>query len=471
MKDILLAFDTARSTDKNGFLHVSSSHITKACISPYRGDEIPGWREAGLKADQIYQAFRSPVELMKSLKSWVGLPLQMDHHAEGADEYGSRMTRVGTVGSNVEWDGTYINADLTVWNKEAIEAIEDGSCRELSCSYWYDPVFETGYFEGQRYDFVMTNIRGNHLALVPKGRAGHDVLVADSAIQTQTEVNNMFKKGKKAAMDADPTIEKREMELGQIVEKAGKKLQELHEINAEGDIVDKGESPNIEADEDIKDETASDSLDEIKAKYNLDDAAINEIKEALADIAKDEDVAEDEDEETASDEDEDKKSQASDEDEDDPIRDAIRACGLDADDPAMIKAFNAGIEYGEEGSQPKDKITSEEEAEVLVKKAEDRALRRLKSEISSKIKAVNHVAPVTGKLDPLTFDSAEAIYGYALRKAGVSITGIKTRDYKAVFNGFMAGSRPTTSRIKRASDAALKQYSFSKNLLNINIED
>lgn len=38
-----------------------------------------------------------------------------------------------------------------------------------------------GTYEGQPYDGRMTNIRGNHVALVEKGRAGPDVLVYDTA--------------------------------------------------------------------------------------------------------------------------------------------------------------------------------------------------------------------------------------------------------------------------------------------------
>jgi hypothetical protein len=38
---------------------------------------------------------------------------------------------------------------------------------------------EAGEFEGQPYDGRMTEIRGNHLALVEIGRAGADVVVAD----------------------------------------------------------------------------------------------------------------------------------------------------------------------------------------------------------------------------------------------------------------------------------------------------
>ncbi len=51
---------------------------------------------------------------------------------------------------------------------------------------------EAGEIDGQAYDGRMTQIRGNHLALVEVGRAGSDVIVAD---------NNPFHKFRESAMN------------------------------------------------------------------------------------------------------------------------------------------------------------------------------------------------------------------------------------------------------------------------------
>lgn len=100
-----LTFDaspSARSTDENGFLHVASSHITKATVNPYYGREIPGWREAGLDPEAVYYGFRDPEELKKSLSTWQGLPLHIEHHVDSAEEP-ARLTRVGAVG-RADWN-------------------------------------------------------------------------------------------------------------------------------------------------------------------------------------------------------------------------------------------------------------------------------------------------------------------------------------------------------------------------------
>lgn len=183
-RDDKFTFDarpSARTEDENGFLHVVGSHITKAVVNPYYGREIPGWKEEGLRPDAVYYGFRSPEELKKSVLTWSGLPLHIEHHLDSADEP-AKMTRVGAVGT-ARWDKPYIDADLTIWDGAAIDAVKDGSFRELSCAYRYDPDFTPGQYEGIDYDFVMRNIRGNHVALVEEGRAGHDVVVADAAFE------------------------------------------------------------------------------------------------------------------------------------------------------------------------------------------------------------------------------------------------------------------------------------------------
>jgi hypothetical protein len=46
---------------------------------------------------------------------------------------------------------------------------------------------QPGVYEGQHFDGIMTEIRGNHVALVRDGRAGGDVLVADSQFDYSRE--------------------------------------------------------------------------------------------------------------------------------------------------------------------------------------------------------------------------------------------------------------------------------------------
>ena len=177
----ILAFDrsTARSISKDGFLHVARSNISKATVNPYRGNEIPDWEKLGLIPDKIYQLFRDPKELAAGAATFNNVPLLMRHVPVNSDDHRPDLT-VGSTGTDAEFDGTYLVNSLVVWPQDAIDLIESGQQKELSCAYRYRADMTPGNFEGQPYDGVMRDIVGNHVALVTEGRAGSDVVVGDS---------------------------------------------------------------------------------------------------------------------------------------------------------------------------------------------------------------------------------------------------------------------------------------------------
>ena len=174
-----MALDASvRSFDLDGRLKVANSHISKAMISPYLGREIPGYQELGLDADRVYQLLRDPEELKKAAPSFNDIPIMLKHEEDSADD-AKRDIWVGTTGSNAAFDGTYLNNSLAIWHGDGIKVIEDETQKELSCGYRYTPDMTPGVWQGLRYDGVMRNIVGNHVALVEQGRAGPDVMVGD----------------------------------------------------------------------------------------------------------------------------------------------------------------------------------------------------------------------------------------------------------------------------------------------------
>lgn len=343
-----VTFDAApsqRETDENGFLHVGASHITKATVNPYYGREIPGWQEAGLDPETVYYGLRDPEELQASLETWAGLPLHIEHHIDSAEEP-QKLTRVGAVGTGAVWNPPYVDAPLTVWDRAAIDAIEDGSFRELSCAYRYDPDFTPGSYEGIPYDFIMRNIRGNHVALVEEGRAGPDVVVADSH-PTSTKKGTLmgtFKKWFRGAQDDNPDIEKQEVELAQAI-------IDLHKVDpVTGEIVD------VTEDEDKAEEIRK-LVGELSAKLDPED--VKKLTDSLSDLAYSKATGDGKAE----------KKDALDED----ARKAMDACGLDAEDPAESRAFAEGVKYGEKlerNPEERRKLDREHESEGM-KKAMD----------------------------------------------------------------------------------------------------
>lgn len=463
---------SVRRTDENGYMHVGASHITKATVNPYYGREIPGWEESGLDSDKIYYGLRDPEELQESLPTWAGLPLHIEHHIDSADDP-QKLTRVGTVGTEIKWNPPYVDAPLSVWDQKAIDGINDGSFRELSCAYRYEPDFTSGEYEGQKYDFIMRKIRGNHVALVQEGRAGKDVLVADGAIKlpveqpttrketTMGKIRNWFR----GAKDADPEIEQKEVDLAQAIidlHRVDPKTGEVMETD--GDLEKIAELKVVI--EGIKDKLSPDELQKLTDAVNnmavkpevVDNAEVqegtmdeeNKIGEEQAPIEAEK--AEDELEEAIEKEEvadsEEEMVEATDEEEDKPVTDKdpmeiITAILPDLTDEQKEKlqaafATIAGEDEAEvEEATDEDPEAEDEEPEEKPEAAQDKALKRksrfagardaaikaqAKSEVMGEIRdlyaATQRVRPLVGEINPLAFDSASNVYGYALEQLG-----------------------------------------------------
>lgn len=186
---ILLAMDraaSARRYDAQGFLHLSSSNISKANVCPYMGREIPGWQDLGLDGDRVYRLLRHPDELAKAAPTFDNLPLLSEHVPIDADGIPDDLV-VGSTGSHGAFDGQYLANSLVVWKRGAIDGVESNRKRQLSSAYRYRADMTPGNFRGMQYDGIMRDIVGNHVALVIEGRAGPDVLVGDeNTMKTRT---------------------------------------------------------------------------------------------------------------------------------------------------------------------------------------------------------------------------------------------------------------------------------------------
>lgn len=177
---IRLALDeSVRSYDQDGRLHVKVSHLTKACVNGYHGNEIPGWEKLGLDPYRVYQLLRDPAELQKAVPTFNNIPL-LDQHIPVTAADAKRERVIGSTGSEAAWNDPYIDNSLVFWTDPAIILIERNEQRELSSAYRYKPVMTPGVFQGAPYDGVMTEIQANHVALVEDGRVGSDVVVMDS---------------------------------------------------------------------------------------------------------------------------------------------------------------------------------------------------------------------------------------------------------------------------------------------------
>ena len=354
--EIIVAFDkaTVRSFDKDGRMRVSISRISKADVNPYWGREIVGGDELGLDPDRVYNVFRPPEELEKAAATFNTLPILLVHKHVSADDPKNELI-IGTTGSNAAFDGQYLTNDLAIWDGEYIEKIKSEEQRELSSSYRYKPVIKSGTYNGAQYDIVMTEIIGNHVALVVEGRAGPEVTVADSQIQPPEKVRTVKLNPKqKAALKV--RLPKLKVAMDEGLDTAGveEALEEaLEEVQALGEPAAAVDDGNAEI---------ADLLKQLLAKF------------------------------------EGKPAGAADED----------------DDEAKKKAAADEAARAEEAKKAEEaKNASAMDAKIAA------ATKDVRESIEGRFRAADKVAPITGRIDAMAFDSAEAIYAHALSVGGM----------------------------------------------------
>ncbi len=183
------AFDkkSARSFDADGRMRVRDCVISVGEINPYYGREIPNYKALGLDANKVYDLYRDPVELERAAPSFNG-PLMIRHVAQTANE--PRKEYIGGTVYDVRFVDGKVRADLLVMDQQAIDYVQSGELADLSSSYRYTADMTPGEVNGRKYDGRMTDIQGNHVALVEDGRAT-GAHVADSALSSQPGATNV----------------------------------------------------------------------------------------------------------------------------------------------------------------------------------------------------------------------------------------------------------------------------------------
>lgn len=423
---MLIAIDaTMRSFDKDGRLHIARSHISKASVNPYYGREIPRSAALGLDPNRIYMMLRHPEELAKAAPTFARLPILAKHTpiADFAtlEEKEKKKYIVGTIGSDVEFLEPFLDADVCIWDADAIAGIETEQQCEFSCGYSYEPIMTTGNYAGENYDGIMTQIHGNHLALVPDGRAGSEVRAADSQIEEKKPMIRS-KLGNAlivAVTTAFPKVQiAADSELEKALAPATRKTFGTAQRQAASKLI-----------------LAMDS--------SIDEKQVFAVMDALSDVDDPEPKKKDnEDPEPAKDKKKGKDAK--------PECDCDMPGGKHSADCKMGKdeKDKDGDEDGDK--RAKDKKAKDEE-ELKAGKAMDARIEALRTEYREADQAKRDVRPIVG--DVVAMDSAEKIYEFALDQMKIDHTGVQgTAALRALFN--LAKDRQTGTVPAVVMDAA-----------------
>lgn len=451
---VALDAESKRTYDDNGFLHVSISPLTRVQVAPYHGSEIPGWQSLGLDPERIYKGYRSAEELSKpeTIESVNGIPIQLMHHMDYADAP-AKATRVGSTGTDAAFHDPYLTNSLHIQDKKAIDRINDGSMRELSLAYRYKPIFTAGVSpDGEKYDFLMTDISANHLALVDEGRAGHEVLVYDSKEGEKSMAEEV-----KTPQATDEEPAKQEAAVAEVA----KGVQDLVDLSKPA------EPAAPAADEECAKPAEDEEPDAIAALVKdltaagLDPSKLPGLEDRLKALAAPA-PAEDGEEKPAADEGCASAEPAKDEEtapeakpaEDEAVTEGLKQCGLDGEDPAVQKAFAEGMKYASQGNTAE---APKAEAEA----AADRAIRDATAKVEAKYAAIEECRRSLGKVRPMAYDCAGDVYRDAVKAEGISSKGMSDDvamnvyrtavAMKAKFNGAAMDSKPKAQKPGRLS--------------------
>lgn len=247
-----------------GFLICRNVPISRTGDQEYLGWEI-GIPGAG--GGQIVTVHRPPEEVFSTaaLASFEGKPVTNDHPPVliGPDDVKTyEMGHAQNVRrGDGEWE-EYTLADLHIHDRELIDAVQSGK-REISCGY------ECEYVPNGDGTYTQRNIRGNHVAVVERGRAGKRAAILDSDKKKAKEPErkgNMNKKGLFFKLFGQAVKDKSPEEIEQMAMDAAAALEA--EKPADGQAEGQKEEPAKEtaSDEDVIDAIAEKILAKLEEK-------------------------------------------------------------------------------------------------------------------------------------------------------------------------------------------------------------
>ncbi|WP_373203344.1 DUF2213 domain-containing protein [Citrobacter amalonaticus] len=279
---------SVRTYDDYGRMNITQCNISKECVSPYRGASLPGWRELGLNPERLYYIYRPAEELIRAADSFNNVPVTIEHPNQ-LDTPDTPQERVGTTGTDTRFESPYLVTSMKLWDKAAIEGVENSTRRELSIfPSFFDLDMTPGEFMGQAYDGVARNISGNSVALTIKGRVGAECAVGDSQDQEETlmeGLTDLIKTKFATASDSDAD----ELAKGIMELMAQHEQSEIDSGDESEEDEKKGSADGDESDDKSEEEAKGDEdeEDDKKGKEPMGDSAIRDLvakakKEALA---------------------------------------------------------------------------------------------------------------------------------------------------------------------------------------------
>jgi len=156
---------------------VAEAHLTRTGVFKYAN-----------KDGTVRSEYRPDSEVFKpeSLDSFKLVPVTDDHPPEMLTAANARQYSVGSTGETIRRDENHVIGSVAVYDARTISKMAAGKL-QVSCGYECDLDETPGTApDGTHYDAVQRNIRGNHLAIVQRGRADSARIRMDASMQLES---------------------------------------------------------------------------------------------------------------------------------------------------------------------------------------------------------------------------------------------------------------------------------------------
>lgn len=153
--------------------------FARSGVQTYTGAEVG---RPDLATVNVYRP-ESEVFDEAAMASFAHKTITLGHPSGGVTIDNWKRVAAGWTEGKVARDGDYVEIPLMLADAEAIRAYDSGEARELSGGYACELVWGDGIApDGTRYQATQRKIRGDHIAQVPKGRAGEKARIGDNAV-------------------------------------------------------------------------------------------------------------------------------------------------------------------------------------------------------------------------------------------------------------------------------------------------
>ena len=194
LTDKSILAEAAGSLTPNGYLPISA-RIARSGVQEYLAAEL--WPLFEDRAwDDIIRLWRPPEEVFapEALASFNRLPVTDNHPWDDVAATNWKEFACGYTEGSARRDDMFVRQDLLITDAGLINDIQiglsndgrNGKC-EVSCGWTFVLEETSGVTpQGEAYDLVAREIRGNHIAIVDMARCGPECRIGDRLISPQT---------------------------------------------------------------------------------------------------------------------------------------------------------------------------------------------------------------------------------------------------------------------------------------------